>query len=295
MKQHLIFYILMIATLIRVSHVNAASSADFVNLNDVRKECEKTLKNLPGKSDSEFLKKACAQIEVLPTCVSAEKRVIYHYNKKSSDSSAKNVMVISLIHGDETLAGSVGRYWMEQLEQMEPRNNWRVIPVLNPDGYVRKTRTNAHNIDINRNFPTKDWEDQAIAHWKKTTHSNPRRFPGSIAGSEPETVCTMKEIDDFKPDFIVSIHTPLTVLDYDGPKLKSMPKFDYLPWRSLGSYPGSLGRYMWLERETPVLTMELKSTLPNNMEPIQRLQNIIGTLVQIEKERKTKSISFNGY
>ena len=85
----------------------------------------------------------------------------------------------------------------------------------------------------------------------------------------------------FKPDFVVSVHMPLKVLDFDGPKV-SPPKFDYLPWRSLGSYPGSLGRYMWLERRTPVLTMELKENLPPNLQPFEKLQDIIGTLVMLE-------------
>ncbi len=144
-------------------------------------------------------------------------------------------------------------------------------------------------MDLNRNFPTEDWNDKALDFWKKDSKSNPRRFPGNVSASEPETKCALEHLKDFKPDFVVSIHTPLKVLDYDGPKVKP-PKFDYLPWKSLGHYPGSLGRYMWFERKVPVLTMELKDDLPTSNAPWLQLQDVIGVLVGLEnfseKERE---------
>lgn len=262
------------------------AQADFANL---QQDCMNDLKKFPGAWDDKLLKQACEKVIVDSSCVSAEGRPIYHYNKSSSIAGAKKVLVFSLIHGDETPAGTVGRYWMERLEGIDPRNTWRVIPVLNPDGVKYKTRTNANKIDINRNFPTKDWSTGAIEAWKRSTKSNPRRYPGDMAGSEPETKCALHHLEDFQPDFVVSVHTPLKVLDFDGPKVSPPPKFDYLPWRSLGNYPGSLGRYMWLERQTPVLTMELKENLPPNLSPFEKLQDIIGTLVKLEGKKEQKA------
>jgi protein MpaA len=243
--------------------------------------CESVLSKFSGKSDAKVLKAACQKVEVLPGCESVKGVPIFHYNRSGEHKRPANVLVFSLIHGDETPAGSVGRFWIERLETISPRNNWRVVPVLNPDGLEAKTRTNANKVDVNRNFPTLDWNDKAKAYWKKDSKSNPRRFPGDVAASEPETQCALKHIEDFKPDFVVSIHTPLKVLDYDGPKIRP-PKFDYLPWKSLGHYPGSLGRYMWFERKIPVLTMELKEDVPNSNEPWLKLQDIIGFLVGLE-------------
>lgn len=256
-----------------------SANADFTNL---AKDCVDNLSKFPGAWDDKMLVQACDKTKVEPICVSAEGRPIFHYDKISSTSGAKKILVFSLIHGDETPAGTVGRYWMERLEGLDPRNSWRVIPILNPDGVKYKTRTNANKIDINRNFPTKDWTAGAIENWKRTTKSNPRRFPGKEAASEPETKCALHHLEDFQPDFIVSVHTPLKVLDFDGPKVSPPPKFDYLPWKSLGNYPGSLGRYMWFERKTPVLTMELKENLPPNLSPFEKLQDIIGSLVKLE-------------
>lgn len=255
---------------------------------DLAQQCWDSLKGFPGFKDEALLKKACAQVKVFEACQSVQSVPIFHYEKNGSTPEAKRILVFSLIHGDETGAGTVGRFWMQNLERISPRNSWRVIPVLNPDGVKLKTRTNANKIDLNRNFPTADWNQLAASYWEKTTSKNPRRFPGPTAGSEPEVKCAVSHIVDFKPDFVVSIHTPLNVLDFDGPQVKP-PPYDYLPWRSLGHFPGSLGRYLWLERQTPVLTMELKNEIPKSLNTFERLQDVIGTLVKYEVEALKKN------
>lgn len=267
--------------------VENASSAGHSVLN-LAKLCSDDLSKYPGKFDKKILAEACARVERSKTCASVEGRPIYHYSRQGQDPKAKKILVFSLIHGDETHAGTVGRYWMQRLESISPRNSWRVVPVLNPDGVLLRTRTNANKIDLNRNFPTADWEQLAVKYWTEQMKSNPRRYPGKIAGSEPEVQCALEHIDNYKPDFIVSVHTPLKVLDYDGPKISKPPKFDYLPWKTLGHMPGSLGRYMWFERQTPVLTMELKEDLPVSFAPFEQLQDIIGLLVQMD-ERPDKA------
>lgn len=243
--------------------------------------CINELKQFPGNINSKSLSEVCKKTMALSQCQSVNGTPIFHFERKGKEEKPKKILAFSLIHGDETHAGSVGRYWMERLEEIEPRNHWRVIPVLNPDGVKEKTRYNANKIDLNRNFPTKDWDELAQKYWKLHTQSSPRRFPGSQSGSEPEIKCALQHIEDFKPDFIISIHTPLNVLDFDGPKVPA-PKFGYLPWKSLGHFPGSLGRYMWYERSVPVLTMELKTSLPKTNQPFEVLQDLIGTLVKYD-------------
>lgn len=251
---------------------------DHVILKDI---CTEQLGHFKGKNNDALMAQVCAQAKKLDSCQSSQGRPIFHFDKASAESNAKKILVFSLIHGDETDAGYVGRYWMERLQDISPRNHWRVVPVLNPDGVLLKTRTNANKIDLNRNFPTRDWSDKAIQFWHAQTKSNPRRYPGSEAASESETKCALQHIADYQPQFVVSIHTPLNVLDYDGPKVKP-PNYSYLPWHSLGHFPGSLGRYMWFERDIPVLTMELKERMPDSYMPFEKLHDVIGQLVKYE-------------
>ena len=84
-----------------------------------------------------------------------------------------------------------------------------VAPLINPDGFFSKPqkRTNGRGVDVNRNFPTKDWKQG-----KKD-----RYYSGPDANSESETKFQIALINRFKPTHIISIHSPLGCYDYDGP------------------------------------------------------------------------------
>lgn len=260
------------------------STVSFADSISLKQSCLNYLQSYPSYFKEETLDQVCEKVQQTEGCKSSKDEPIFHADFKSQYDGAKKIMVISLIHGDETNAGSVGRYWMERLQKIDPRNSWRIIPVANPDGVHKKTRTNANGVDLNRNFPTVDWSSDAVKYWEKYTQKNTRRFPGYAAGGEIETQCIMKHLEEYKPDFVVSIHTPLHVLDFDGPKLARKPSYTYLPWKTLGNFPGSLGRYLWVERQTPVLTTELRSTLPKEAAPFEQLQDIVGTLVKVDQK-----------
>lgn len=252
--------------------------------------CFDSLKALEGKSKLEALKDACSQAKMLDGCTSEKGERIFHYDKaaKEGEKDSKRILVFSLVHGDEFPSGSVARSWMERLTTIEPRNHWRVVPILNPDGLKAKTRYNANGVDINRNFPTKDWDEKALQYWEKHTKKDKRRYPGASAASEKETRCAIAHIDDFNPDLILSIHTPYGVLDFDGPKIPP-PNFPHIPWKSLGNYPGSLGRYMWVDRSKPTLTIELHGNkVAEKLEKFDRLQDITGDIA-IKTEKILKS------
>lgn len=263
------------------------SYAEPVNLPQL---CEQSLKALPGKSKSEALAQICQTAQQLAGCESEKGVPIFHVDRPALNtpgSMPKKIIVFSLIHGDEFPSGSVARSWMERLTVIEPRNSWRVVPVLNPDGVKNKTRYNANGVDINRNFPTADWHEKALVYWEKRTKKDKRRFPGKEPNSEKETRCAIAHIDDFKPDLILSLHTPYGVLDFDGPKIET-PKFPLIPWKSLGNYPGSLGRYMWVDRSKPTLTIELQEKgVAEQLERFDRLQDISGDIA-IKSEKKMK-------
>lgn len=247
----------------------------------LRQSCIDSMKGYKSYFKDEVLDQVCEKAMQANGCSSVKGEPIFHLDFAGVAAKPKKILVLSLIHGDETPAGGLGRFWIERLKKVDARNTWRVLPVTNPDGVKAKTRTNAEGVDLNRNFPTTDWAAEAQDFWKTKSSASPRKFPGATAGKEPEVRCVMQHLEDFAPDFVISIHTPLKVLDFDGPKIKP-PNYPYLPWKSLGNFPGSLGRYLWVERKIPVLTTELRDDLPAASASLEQLQDLVGTLVQTD-------------
>jgi len=181
------------------------------------------------------------------------------YPPLNSRKPQAKVLVLGGIHGDEYSSVSIVFKWMKKLNQYHSGLfHWRVVPLLNPDGLLRKKsqRMNANGVDLNRNFPTPNWEKESNHYWIERTSRNPRRYPGRAPLSEPESRWFAQEIESFKPDVIVSVHAPHGILDFDGPP-KPPARFGQLYLRLLGTYPGSLGNYAGVHKRIPVVTIEL--------------------------------------
>jgi hypothetical protein len=181
------------------------------------------------------------------------------YRSASPRGNGRRILLLGGVHGDEFSSVSIVFQWMQRLatDRFQPFY-WRVVPCLNPDGLltVPETRTNARGVDLNRNFPTPDWEQTAMAYWEKRTQRDPRRYPGPAAQSEPETRWLIRHIERFRPHAIVTVHAPFGVLDYDGPREPPL-QLGFLRLNLLGAYPGSLGSYAGLYLGVPVITLEL--------------------------------------
>ena len=63
------------------------------------------------------------------------------------------VLVIGVVHGDE----QQGDYLIRKYYELCPETKLMLVPCLNPDGMESKTRTNFRGVDLNRNFPSKNW------------------------------------------------------------------------------------------------------------------------------------------
>lgn len=181
----------------------------------------------------------------------------------SEASEPFRVLLMGGVHGDEYSSISIIFKWLELYsgQALEGQFHWRFAPLVNPDGLLdgqKAVRQNANGVDLNRNFPSADWNSLAVSYWQNSAGSNPRRFPGSAAASEPEVQWVVQQIVDFQPHVIVSVHAPYHLLDFDGPA-PAPSNIGELYLHQLGVFPGSLGNYAGLNRSIPVVTLELPS------------------------------------
>ncbi len=164
------------------------------------------------------------------------------------DFRLNNILIIGVVHGDEPQGEELITRYLDK----NGDSNLLFIPSLNPDGKILKTRTNAKGVDINRNFPTKNWE--------LTEKDN--YFGGESPASEIETKFLVDIIDEFKPSAIITLHTPYKIVNYDGPAeelAEVISKIiDYPVEASIGyPTPGSFGTYVGVERNIPIITLEM--------------------------------------
>lgn len=204
--------------------------------------------------------------------------------REFGDPKTSNVtLIFSMVHGDEVTPLYTSMKLLEWLEKninKFPASRVVVVPLVNPDGFFieKQTRMNARGVDLNRNFATKDWEKSALSEWKRDFGADPRRYPGKSPESEPETVFQRTLLEKTNPTKILSLHSPLNFMDYDGPDVLTLSRFprEYvktclglrkrLKAISGGFYPGSLGNYAGQERGIPTLTLEMPSANPKMAE-----------------------------
>ena len=189
-------------------------------------------------------------------------------------SGPKTVLIMAGVHGDETSGVEVVRSLLSDLSDMSDLADRLthhspvgrslgeggslvtqivIMPLANPDGYAAGTRQNANGIDINRNFPTKDFG------------ARPRKkkfFGGKVAASEPETQAIMRVVEEFKPQIIISLHASLACVNYNGACVRIARRISQatgLPAMGDIGYPcpGSMGTYYGVEGRVPVITLEL--------------------------------------
>jgi protein MpaA len=111
-------------------------------------------------------------------------------------------LVVGVIHGDERagirITQALKREAVQAQAALQGTQLW-VIDSVNPDGRRANTRTNAHGVDLNRNFPYR-WRDDV-------PHSS-GYYPGPRPSSEPETRALMAFVRRIQPDLSIWYHQP---------------------------------------------------------------------------------------
>lgn len=180
----------------------------------------------------------------------------------------KRILVIGVFHGDEPQ----GEFLINEYIKRNSATRLLFIPCLNPDGKALNSRTNSHGVDLNRNFPTKNWE---------LTEKN-EFFGGDSPVSEIETRFLTEVIDRYMPELILTLHAPFKVVNYDGPAEEIAQKIseiiNYPVEKSIGyPTPGSFGTYCGIEKNIPTITLELDEKCPvqDLIEPVHKIFELL--------------------
>ena len=159
-----------------------------------------------------------------------------------------HVLVIGVFHGDEPQGDPLVRKYFKQ----NPETNLLMIPCLNESGMKSNKRTNKNGVDLNRNFPTKNWG---------TVQMN-AFYGGEEPASEEETRFVIGIVEKYQPKLILTLHAPYRVVNFDGPgeeianKIAQIIGYPVEP--SIGyPTPGSFGTWAGVERNIPIITLEL--------------------------------------
>ncbi len=154
------------------------------------------------------------------------------------------------------------------------------IPDYNRQGLENFTRTNQREVDLNRNFPAKNWSPN---------YSHRAYFPGNMPSSETETQKLIGIIKDHNFDLFLAIHTNHFIVNpnppqvnYDGPRdtwgykmSTKLAEHLNLPLTDDIGYPtpGSLGSYA-TDLNIPCATLELDDKY-NNIDTIANYSQLI--------------------
>lgn len=168
-------------------------------------------------------------------------------------------LVLGAFHGDEPESAELCFRILSELHSDTSfllGLNIGVVPIVNPDGLLLNTRKNANQVDINRNFETRNWEASEV---------NEHYHGGAFPFSEPESRLIARLIQQVNPRLILTYHTPYRLINYDGPSPKTKAiatvyghACQYPVEASIGyPTPGSFGNWAGVERGIQVLTVEL--------------------------------------
>lgn len=159
-----------------------------------------------------------------------------------------SVFVIGCFHGDEPQ----GKYLIEKYLEDNPHTNIMFVPCLNKYGFEHNIRTNKNGVDINRNFPTKNW----------ILSEKNEFFGGNSPASEEETKFIIDTVEKCSPKLILTLHAPFKIVNYDGNAEEISQKISditgYPVKESVGyETPGSFGTWAGIEKKIPTVTLEL--------------------------------------
>ncbi len=169
----------------------------------------KVVKGLKSKYDIESLadwqhtsRTICHTISTIGYSVQGRPINAYYFGNGPT-----TILYTGAIHGNEQSSRYLTQQWINELEakarEIPTDRQIVVIPIVNPDGIARSGRNNAHNVNLNRNFPTFNWtSDTAVS-----GGSVEKGAGGPSSLSEPESKALASFTLNLRPRFIVTYHS----------------------------------------------------------------------------------------
>lgn len=164
-----------------------------------------------------------------------------------------SVLVIGVFHGDEPQ----GDYLIRSYIKNNPDTKLLMVPCLNQSGFKAGKRCNSNGVDLNRNFPSKNWISGEKGDY----------YGGNSPASEEETKFVIKLVEKYSPKAILTLHAPYKIVNYDGGVKYGEGKalaqkisdiINYPVEENIGyPTPGSFGTWAGVERDIPTITLEL--------------------------------------
>jgi len=177
---------------------------------------------------------------------------------ESENPNAKNFVLMGGFHGDEPEGVWVVEHFLnsEMAKEFKEANLY-VIPQVNPDGVAASTRVNANGVDLNRNFPTVDWNAEA---------REAKYNPGAKALSEIEAQIMHDFILEVRPILFISCHCYIPQVNVNGDCKEASvylsEKTKYPVTRDVGyTTPGCFGQWVLEAIGTPSITLEIEERM----------------------------------
>lgn len=123
----------------------------------------------------------------------------------SFGTGSTTILFTGAIHGSEPSSYTTMQAWVQYLQaygDIVPAGKRVVIvPNTNPDGVAAGTRYNSRNVNLGRNFPTRNWSASI-----ETASGTQPTGGGTSPGSEPEAAALIALTRQLRPRLEVSFH-----------------------------------------------------------------------------------------
>jgi murein peptide amidase A len=168
------------------------------------------------------------------------------------------VLLFGAIHGDEPLGVHCLETLAGELDQTPPARDVCIIPVVNPDGLAAGRKNNARDVDLNRNWPARNW----------VAEHQPRYNPGTAPLSEPESRILAGVIAQSGARRLIALHSPFRVVNWDGAGRALAERMGALNgYGASGDIgyptPGSFGSFYGVDLGFEVITLEIPPLMPD--------------------------------